>query len=50
MKEKTLKYSWLYLSPRQIEALKEEARKKQISYSEWIRRILDKHLDDKIKR
>jgi len=49
MKNKILKMTTLYLSTRQMNALKEESKEKTITFSELIRRILDNHLDNRPK-
>ena len=36
----------LYLSERQVELLKKEANSKGVTFTEMVRRILDKYLDE----
>jgi hypothetical protein len=47
MKKKTLRYTCLYLTHRQVNELKKEAEEKFITFAEVVRRALDKYIDDK---
>ena len=47
MKKKTLRYTCLYLSHRQVDTFKQEAKEKTITFAEAIRRALDKYIDEK---